>query len=282
MGAIRELQIKEYLEAPHKVGDWVVVDRDAFKKYVDSNQVGEIVSINADGTITIKDTYGKIQETVEEKYVRKWTRKVGANPFAPRSWRAKLDIVATNLGSVLHCAGYNREGSVRSDYKRNGIEVPELNWKPYVFDKEGNKQYYQRDFVWTLKDEQLLVESIYNFINCGMIIVRERSWDYIYKTCDNGDAEVAFKDIVDGKQRLHTIWRFVTDQFKDLHGNYFSDLSAEAQYEFRNSRSITLARLSEESTDDDVLSTFLKVNFAGVPMSQEHIDFVSNIYNKIR
>jgi hypothetical protein len=35
--------------------------------------------------------------------------------------------------------------------------------------------------------------------------------------------------------------------------------------------------LDENSTDKDVLSVFLAINFTGVPMSKEHIEYVKSI-----
>jgi hypothetical protein len=37
----------------------------------------------------------------------------------------------------------------------------------------------------------------------------------------------------------------------------------------------------ENATDEDVIATFLGVNFTGVPMSQEHIDYVKEIQKKL-
>jgi uncharacterized protein with ParB-like and HNH nuclease domain len=41
------------------------------------------------------------------------------------------------------------------------IYVAELNWNPFVYNKNGEKERYQRDFVWKLKDKQTLIDSIY-------------------------------------------------------------------------------------------------------------------------
>ena len=56
--------------------------------------------------------------------------------------------------------------------------------------KDGNKEYYQRDFCWTIKDKQLLIDSIYNQINCGQILVRKRSWQHMKEEVENGLDEV--------------------------------------------------------------------------------------------
>lgn len=63
--------------------------------------------------------------------------------------------------------------------------------------------------------------------------------------------------------------------------NNVSDLSEKAKREFENSRCLTYLRLTQNATDEEVIKTFLMVNFAGKPMSQEHLDYVQKINNKI-
>ena len=96
----------------------------------------------------------------------------------------------------------------------------------------------------------------------------------------NGDKEACYYDVVDGKQRLHTLNRFINDEFPDSHGNYYSDFSDAAKRMFKSRNCITLLEMGDESTDEDVLKVFLNVNFSGKPMSKEHIKFVQDIYNK--
>ena len=73
--------------------------------------------------------------------------------------------------------------------------------------------------MWELKDKQLLIESIYNGINCGKIVLRDRGYNYIISELNKGNKEVAFRDVVDGKQRIGALLDFVNDKFPDLHGN---------------------------------------------------------------
>ena len=88
--------------------------------------------------------------------------------------------------------------------------------------------------------------------------------------------------IVDGKQRLNALIRFVCDKFKDLHGNYFSDLSDWAKNEFLDSMVLSYAELGETATDKDVIETFLGVNHTGTPMAKEHIESVKSIQDKLK
>ena len=42
------------------------------------------------------------------------------------------------------------------------------------------------------------------------------------------------------------------------------------------------AEMDEDATDDMVLSQFLKLNFAGVPQSKEHIEYVKEISKNLK
>lgn len=55
----------------------------------------------------------------------------------------------------------------------NGIDVFEYNFNPYVIDNDGKKLYYQRDYVWTLEDEQTFIESIYNNLSLGTVVLKK-------------------------------------------------------------------------------------------------------------
>ena len=98
---------------------------------------------------------------------------------------------------------------------------------------------------------------------------------------NNGNTDVFFNDIVDGKQRINTLYRFMNDKFKDLHGNYYSDLSERAQRMFESSTCISTLIMNENTKDEDVIRTFLMVNFSGKPMSKKHLDFVKEINTKM-
>jgi len=108
---------------------------------------------------------------------------------------------------------------------------------------------------------------------------RRRDWDWVESEIKNGNNEVAFYDIVDGKQRLNAIISFMSDEFTDSYGNYYSDLSDSAQYKFGNHQLFSYIELTENTTDQETLAQFLKVNFAGVLQSKEHIEYVKNLSN---
>ena len=199
----------------------------------------------------------------------------GVNPLDIDTWRKNCRVKLTSIGGIITMLV---EGRGRKEDVGN---IPgELNFNPYVTDPStGEKKYYQRPYCWTLEDEQMFIESIYNELDCGKIVLRTNVISDVLDAFTNGDKEVCYYDVVDGKQRLHTLYRFINDEFPDSHGNYYSDFSDVAKRMFKSRSCITLMEMDEGCTDEDVLKVFLNVNFSGKPMSKEHIKFVQGIYN---
>lgn len=214
---------------------------------------------------------------VELSALIKDTDKVGANPFDERNDHTRM--VAFALESVLFKIGHDK--TLDKDYIIEGVKVSEANWNPFVYNKDGQKEYYQRPFVWSLRDKQLLIESIYRGIECGRILVRKRSWGELTRMAKNGETELAFTDIVDGKQRLNAVLSFMNGEFPDMNGNYFADLSDHSQRKFTDHQLFAYAEMPEMSKDADVIYQFLRLNFSGVPQSEEHIEFVKSLQSKI-
>lgn len=267
---VEEGLLNEYCKDPHR--DVTV----KVKRVLDS---GEIVVCNIENyrdDVTLTD--GDYELDIFN---------VGADPFPEKSWRSDIRTVNYDLSCILGKFGVHiwRKGAELRKYEPyafyKNVQICEVNYNPYVLDSEGNKMYYQRDWCWTLEQKQLFIESIYQSINCGMIIVRERSTKWVEEQINNGSKDVAYSDIVDGKQRIGALVEFVLDGYTDLHGNYFSDLSEKAKVKFCNSMALTYAELGENATDEDTISAFLGVNFTGVPMSKEHIEYVQKIQSKL-
>jgi hypothetical protein len=196
------------------------------------------------------------------------------NPFQQHNTYIKS--VAFTLDSILHKLDLSPKYSKRDEpYQINGLNVGECNFNPFVI-INGVKQYYQRPLVWSLEDKQNLIESIYHGIGCGTIIIKINDWNYLEKLATSGETELYFNDVVDGKQRLNAIAEFVNNKFSDKNGNYYREFSERAKHLFLDHQLFSYGEITNID-DEDVLKQFLKVNFAGVPQSLEHIEYVKGL-----
>lgn len=281
----KKRQLVEYQKQPIVKGDNIYVKHGIL--FPQHSQFPDklvlcVVNYVVGNVLNITESYsGREIHTIDVKDVdSRFDNHVGANPFLDDNrYIRSINYSMESIINGLDLDGEKRK--FRKPYSIQGVQIKELNWNPYVYDENNNKLYYQRDFVWTKKDNQLLIESIYNGIECGRILIKTHDWSTIEKRVAMGETDVAFKDIVDGKQRLNAIRGFLMGEYKDLHGNYFGDLSQQAQNKFGDHQLFSYAEMGDGITDKQVIQQFLKVNFTGRPQSTEHINYVKEIMKKI-
>jgi hypothetical protein len=117
---------------------------------------------------------------------------------------------------------------------------------------------YQRDFVWSEKDQLTLIDSIFNNIEIGK-----------FALIFNGYEKKPIHEILDGKQRLLTLIKFYEDKLI-WNGYKFGELSKGDRdhfYYYNVSVLITKYKMSLA----DRLKYFLKLNVCGVAQDPEHI-----------
>ncbi len=272
--------------SPLEVGENVLVKYNAVHNYVDAKRENQTIFcaiLKIDTQITVRHSDNSVyKDTFKISLADISSRdlsKIGVNPFDIKSDHVRT--VAFSFDSIIHNLRILPTVSeIGGPYLFDGIEAGRLNWNPFVYNKSGEKEYYQRPFVWKLSDKQLLVESVYRGIDCGKILVRKREWSELEKMRANGETEIFFNDIVDGKQRLDAMRGFLLSEYPDIHGNYWGDLSFDSQNRFKNHQLFSYAELPGNSKDEDIIHQFLKLNFTGVPQSKEHIEFVKSLKNK--
>ena len=275
--------IEEIYTRPFEVGEKVYVERGALRGTSDKFGVPcEIVEIDGDKVrVAVNEySYSKDEYVVNKEDCKRDIHNVGFNPFPVDDWHKRVRSLQFDNEAILY-ALFPEEYRGQSRFEYEGHPMSETNLNPYVIGKDGEKLYFQRPLVWTLEQKQALIDSIYNGINCGQILVKTRDYLDVERAFKNGDYDTCFKDVVDGKQRVTTLLAFVRDEFPDSHGWYFTELSPRAQHEFLNRTSFTYSEIGEGATDDDVLMAFLSVNFTGVPQSVEHIKYVESLRKKI-
>lgn len=284
MGKIKDNLIKEYKKEPIKVEDVVIISENAISRYPKDNNgkiSAKVVKVIDNDTFVVSCYYHSKDENItirKKDIIGKDINNVGMNPFDDNGWQSKLRPYSYDIDSILYHVGLI-DKELKQEFNINGIAIKELNNNPFIFDKHGNKLYYQRDYVWSLNDKRELIDSIYKQISCGTILIRKRSWDFLEQMAKSNE-ELFFYDIVDGKQRLACLIDFINDKFTDNNNYYYSDLSNRAQRKFMSSMVFNFWTLTEEATDADTLKAFIVNNHSGVQCDRNHIDKLKELYNE--
>lgn len=166
------------------------------------------------------------------------------------------------------------------DRRTHDFRVSDLYKKMYEKQLDLSP-FYQRDFVWTLEQKQAYIENLFKgkavitptFIQCSKP-VEDR--------IDSFDFDVL--EVVDGKQRLSTIFEFLENQFCLEDGVYFKNLNAKDKIEllFMNVKAteITPRKWNNDLTDEQKIELFLEINELGTKMSEEHLKNIKEKYLK--
>jgi len=101
----------------------------------------------------------------------------------------------------------NKEFTIRELIKL--IESKSINLRPP----------YQRNFIWTPKDQRLLIDSIHKgYPLPNFFILKNEDGKY---------------EMVDGQQRATTIYKYYHNEFKDNQKKFFSDYNSESFLDYR-------------------------------------------------
>lgn len=125
---------------------------------------------------------------------------------------------------------------------------------------------YQRDYVWDSLDEHKLIDSIFKRVDIGKFALIRRDF-----------GEELLYEMLDGKQRLNTLYRYYTDQFEYL-GYCFSKLPFKYKYVFLNT-AIVVGVSEKQLSEKQKLEYFLRLNCTGKPQDLNHI---KNIEDKLK
>ena len=129
---------------------------------------------------------------------------------------------------------------------------------------------YQREYVWTTRTASRLVESLLLNVPIPTMFFHET---------ERGNMEV-----VDGKQRLTSIWAFMMEEFPDgtpfkltglevyeeLNGKTFSDLT-ETQQETIKDYPLNVHTISRQSQPDFVFEVFERLNMGATQLNEQEL-----------
>ena len=126
---------------------------------------------------------------------------------------------------------------------------------------------YQRGYVWTDKDKEYLLDSVFANIDIGkfVFVALDQVDDYAY-------------EILDGKQRLSTLIDFYQNRIP-YKGIYFNDLSFKDRRTFLE-HSVMYCDIANVD-ENTKLRHFVMLNRAGKVMDEEHLREVENKITKI-
>lgn len=127
---------------------------------------------------------------------------------------------------------------------------------------------YQRGNVWSLEDKVALIDSIFNDIEIGRIVLMKR---------DYSDERKEAYEIIDGKQRLTALTEFYEDRFQ-YKGLFFSQMHPFDQNHFENKQMAVIE--APEMSREQVIEYFIRVNISGRPVNPEHLEKVKAMIKK--
>lgn len=154
--------------------------------------------------------------------------------------------------------------AVRGNYfvnPRNNIRyytgtISNLLHKILFFGCDMNPEY-QRGNVWTVEQEEKLIDSIFKQINIGAFIFAEKDWTKGHDVVDD------LYEIVDGKQRLTAILHFIEGKIK-YNGLYYHEMH-EYNRSFFEGTNVMIGEINFQNgyNKKEVIENFIRLNECG-------------------
>lgn len=224
------------------VGEDVVVSHGGFIS-------AEIVEVLSEGVYNVHITYKTTKAYSTEKYITDKNMVLGWWQI----WKNVEEKALNTLGKELFIQFMQQSVSslIHKYFNHRGVDMDPP---------------YQRGFVWTDKQKEELLDSIFNYIDIGK---------FVFVRLPYTEGGYSYQ-ILDGKQKLKTLIDFYTDQFK-YKGFYYSELPWEMKNVFYN-KSVSVGEVSDRTYDEGLIKEyFIKLNTAGIPMSKEHLNKIKDV-----
>ena len=217
----------------------------------------EIISVN--GNVATVRGY-----VADRSGRREVVRDFPVNALRKSEYRKEVIAENNRFGNIIDWNGHIIEKSI--------INGQLLNF--YLKNEEGNinlSPEYQRDFVWTLEQKQeYILALLKSRAEIRPVFIQEF------------DGENEKFEVVDGKQRLNSIFGFINDEFSLEDGTFFSQLSEKdvkkiLRFNVEYTRFISF---TDKIPYDFKLELFLELNAKGTEMSKEQINKVQEMAKK--
>lgn len=149
-------------------------------------------------------------------------------------------------------------------------------YRDYITGDVELEPFYQRDFVWTKMQKVAYIMAIFE----KQI---ETKPTLILNNITQNDKETKKFEVLDGKQRLKTLFDFIEDKFKLENGKVFSELSYKDKETimFHTVRYTRLCRRNRDNlSNKEKIELFLEINELGTKMSDKHIKEIKEKFLK--
>lgn len=179
------------------------------------------------------------------------------------------NTIQTNVPFYLQLDGFKNPLSAQIKYL----------YEDYLTGKVNLNPSYQRDIVWSLEQRQFFLENLFN-----------HKAEVIFYGCLEMPSEEELKqnpnlqdvcEILDGKQRLTTIFDFIENKFPLSNGKFFKDLCKKDVMFLLNFHAkyfrLTTFNFYRNLTLNEKIEIFLMLNEYGVKVNKEHLDKVKNM-----
>lgn len=151
-----------------------------------------------------------------------------------------------------------------------------LFFKDYLQGKVNLDPEYQRDFVWTVRQQQEYIQAVLD----GKVE------PVIYACLEMDDKNIAedVYEILDGKQRLNALFNFLVGKVSLPNGTFFENLSQKDAMFFRmlnlNVHRLTTNGFYRNLTNQEKLEIFLTLNEKGTRLSDSDLAHAKNVLSK--
>lgn len=239
-----------------KINDIVLVPNEMKK--------AEIIAINKN-IATVKGKI-KIREYHKDK-----DKEKEIIDFYPLTALRKEKYSSTNLSEE------NKFGGL---IKWNGIFIEKIEiysplivlYRKYNEDLINLNPIYQRDLVWTKKQkEEYILAILKSTAEINPTLIQEY----------NEEKKEGIFEVLDGKQRLTSLFDFIEDKFK-VEGKLFSELSSKDVYKILNYdvKYVRLMSYDDKIPLDFKLNYFLMINAKGTKINDKDIKKVEDLLKK--
>lgn len=126
---------------------------------------------------------------------------------------------------------------------------------------------YQRDLVWTDRDRELLLDSVFQNIDIGKFVFVDKEFER------NAPAY----EILDGKQRLSALTDYFCNRYT-YRGLFYNDLHKSEQDWFCN-RMVSVGNV-RNITEKQKLKLFIMLNTTGRAVDEEHLNRIKKMYQE--